>query len=239
VRKNTLNFVVDLAALVVMLALVATGLLLYFILVPGSRGGQGLALWGWSRHDWGDLHFWLSLSLLALIILHVILHWDWVCFTVRRWVSPAAARTCKMSVGAQWLWGLALTVAVVGLVGGFLGLAVANLTRGADDEHGHLNNRRPAQNTAEPGAGLATGEGAGGAHDAEEIRGSMTLRSAAAVAGVDVELLKRELGLPASVSGEERLGRLCKDYGLEMSAIRAAVSRLAKSGSESSDNSKP
>lgn len=55
----------------------ATGFLLAFRLPPGSRGGVGLTAWGWSRHEWGDLHMWNSYVFLALSLLHLAIHWRW------------------------------------------------------------------------------------------------------------------------------------------------------------------
>ena len=55
-----------------------TGLLLAFRLPPGSRGGAGLTAMGWGRHDWGDVHTWLSYAFLALITAHLALHWRWL-----------------------------------------------------------------------------------------------------------------------------------------------------------------
>lgn len=54
-----------------------TGLLLAFRLPPGSRGGRGLSALGWTRHDWGDLHFWVSFAFLTLLLIHLALHWRW------------------------------------------------------------------------------------------------------------------------------------------------------------------
>lgn len=57
--------------------LTGTGLLLAYRLPPGSRGGRGLSALGWSRHEWGDLHFWISLAFLVLLLIHLALHWRW------------------------------------------------------------------------------------------------------------------------------------------------------------------
>lgn len=58
-------------------AMAGTGLLLAFRLPPGSRGGHGLSAWGMSRHEWGDWHTWLSYAFLALVLVHLALHWRW------------------------------------------------------------------------------------------------------------------------------------------------------------------
>ena len=46
--------------------LLGTGLLLVFRLPPGSRGGHGLTMLGLSRHEWGDLHYWVALGMVAI-----------------------------------------------------------------------------------------------------------------------------------------------------------------------------
>lgn len=80
-RKNTINFWLDLTSLVLLLALAVTGLLMAFILPPGSGGST---LWGLGRHGWGDVHFWVAGALLVLIVFHLALHWSWVVCTLRR-----------------------------------------------------------------------------------------------------------------------------------------------------------
>ena len=59
-------------------ALTGTGLLLSFRLVPGSRGGRGLELLGWGRHDWGDVHLWIACAVIGLTVIHLVLNWAWM-----------------------------------------------------------------------------------------------------------------------------------------------------------------
>ena len=59
--------------------LTGTGLLLYFRLPPASRGGRGLELYGLDRHEWGELHFYMSLLAITLTMLHLWLNWPWLC----------------------------------------------------------------------------------------------------------------------------------------------------------------
>jgi len=55
-----------------------TGLLMAFQLIPGSRGGQGLEVLGWNRHEWGDLRTWVSYVFIALVVLHLVISWAWL-----------------------------------------------------------------------------------------------------------------------------------------------------------------
>ena len=68
------NLLVDLIAAALMIGMLATGYILRFPLPPGSN--KDLPLWGLARHQWGDVHFWISLGLIAVILLHLCLHWQ-------------------------------------------------------------------------------------------------------------------------------------------------------------------
>jgi len=76
------NLLIDLIAAGLMIGMLATGYILRFPLPPGSNKYQ--TLWGLTRHQWGDVHFWISLGLLAVILLHLCLHWQWIAISVKR-----------------------------------------------------------------------------------------------------------------------------------------------------------
>ena len=58
--------------------MIGTGLLMAYRLVPGSRGGQGLEMLGWNRHEWGDLHTWVSYLFVTLVVSHLAMSWTWL-----------------------------------------------------------------------------------------------------------------------------------------------------------------
>ncbi len=126
-RKNTINFIVDLITLIVMLSLISTGLIIRYILPPGSgghAGGRGLLLWGMHRHDWGDIHFWLSMTLILLLLIHLILHWSWVMGTIRCWFRKKDCESSiRQSKRAQHLYGVSFLFGLIFLVGGFFWLS--------------------------------------------------------------------------------------------------------------------
>jgi phosphotransferase system glucose/maltose/N-acetylglucosamine-specific IIC component len=128
-KRNTLNLTVDLLSLVVLLALACTGLIMAFVLPPGSGGRGGLALWGMGRHDWGEVHLVLALALIGLLLVHVPLHWSWVCCTVRRVLSGRAAQRGALSPKAMRSAGLATVVAIALSVGGFYAIAKVSAIR--------------------------------------------------------------------------------------------------------------
>ena len=45
----------------------------------GGGGGLGnLTFWEISRHTWIDIHNWVAVALVVLVLVHVILHWKWM-----------------------------------------------------------------------------------------------------------------------------------------------------------------
>lgn len=76
--KTTINRILNYVLYLFTASLLGTGLLLAFRLVPGSMGGKGLTLWGYDRHEWGDLHSWISYGFVLLLIAHLGLHWKWL-----------------------------------------------------------------------------------------------------------------------------------------------------------------
>jgi len=86
-KRPTLNLIVDGLALTGFVFLAATGLIMHFVLPPGSGGGPGghrvaITIWGLSRHQWGEIHFYIAVALLIVLSLHMFLHWRWVVSTV-------------------------------------------------------------------------------------------------------------------------------------------------------------
>lgn len=84
-KRNTWNFIIDLLAFLGFVLMTVTGLIMWVILPPGTGGGhEGKGknsihlLWGLDRHDWGEVHFWIACGLMAVLMVHIFLHWKWI-----------------------------------------------------------------------------------------------------------------------------------------------------------------
>jgi hypothetical protein len=108
------NLSIDLVAALLMVGMLATGYILRFPLPPGTN--KSLTLWGRTRHEWGDIHFWISLALLGVVLLHVGLHWPWlVTMLSRRLHLRAATAGRRLAAGLATL----LAVAAAGILFGW------------------------------------------------------------------------------------------------------------------------
>ncbi len=79
-KRIQLNFLIDVTAFAGFILLTTTGVLMRYVLPP--RSGQRMTIWGLDRHEWGELHFWISVGFFGLLFLHLLLHWRWVLSVV-------------------------------------------------------------------------------------------------------------------------------------------------------------
>ena len=211
-KRNVINFLIDLISAAVMAAMLATGLLIRFVLPPG--GGSRRVLWGYGRHDWGDLHFWLAVTATGILVLHVALHWQWVCAMVGR-LLPGGR---KQPAGAlrRHVGGIVAIAVMASLFTGFVGLAQRSV-------------RASASAASDRGGGAQTGQHVGvtegraiAARDdgGPFIQGSMTLTEVAEKCGLSEQTVRSRLELAADEPADERLGRLSKKYGFAMQDAR-------------------
>ena len=70
------RFLVDLVAFICFVFLTSTGVIMAFLLPPGS--GKHSTIWNMDRHQWGDIHFWLAVVFLTILAFHLFMHWKWI-----------------------------------------------------------------------------------------------------------------------------------------------------------------
>ena len=75
-KKSNQNFIIDTLAIIAFLFLTTTGVLMRYMLPPGS--GKHNTIWNLDRHEWGAIHFWLSVAFFSILALHLIYHWRWI-----------------------------------------------------------------------------------------------------------------------------------------------------------------
>ena len=80
-KRTTLNFVIDLVSFIGFAVLTTTGVLMRYILPPGS--GHRSTIWGFDRHEWGGIHFWIAVVFFAILVFHLLLHWRWIVSIVK------------------------------------------------------------------------------------------------------------------------------------------------------------
>ena len=220
-KRAQLNFVIDVASFAAFLFLLSTGLLLRYQLPPGSGGlhamgsGRGASersvtlLWGWTRHEWGQIHYWIAGVLIAILAVHLLLHWKWFVCVVRG--AHGDASGLRFGIGLTSLVALVLLSAVPLLA------PTQSVTRGA------LQQQQSEHETTDD------------IGSTQDIRGSMTVREVADSAGIPVAELLGRLNLSADVSPNERIGRLLRQHGLQTSDLRRELGSNAPIASKEAE----
>ena len=81
-NKNKLNYTIDFLLSVSFIVLAVSGLAIFFFLPSGVRQGGFQEFFGIEKNVWTDVHNWSGIIFILLILLHFILHWQWVvCMT--------------------------------------------------------------------------------------------------------------------------------------------------------------
>jgi hypothetical protein len=93
-RKATRNYILFFILFLLGLFQAMSGFILWFGLARGGGQGRGwgggtaTTFWSLSRHTWTDVHSWVALALLVMIIIHIILHWHWIVRMTKSYFKP-------------------------------------------------------------------------------------------------------------------------------------------------------
>jgi len=153
------------------------------------------------RHEWGDIHFYLSLAFLTTMLLHVVLHWAWVQSTFRKYTVNRSLAVLSF-----------VLVLSIGLL--ILPFVVPIDRSGSTGEgHGSLINN----DTHSPG---------GGRQGSFHIRGSITLAEIEAGTGIPASDILKAMNLPDDFPRDGRIGRMLRDYNKDMEELRSTIDQL-------------
>jgi hypothetical protein len=79
--RGNLIKLVDILAFVLFVLLTSTGILLHYAIPP--RSGRWTTIWSMTRHEWGEIHFWIAVAFLAVLSVHLALHRQFVLKILR------------------------------------------------------------------------------------------------------------------------------------------------------------
>lgn len=111
-KKAKTYFALAISMAILGLAEVISGFVLWLAFPTGGGGGgfgrQGggggfgeLTVWEISRHTWIDIHDWVAVALVVLVIVHVLLHWKWIVRMVKSLFKGTQKRLTTASFGEK------------------------------------------------------------------------------------------------------------------------------------------
>ena len=82
-KKNIMNFWMDILIFVNFFGVIFTGVLLFRFPYEASER----TILGITRYDWGDMHWMLSFIFIILICAHLVLHWNWAKVSFNKYLK--------------------------------------------------------------------------------------------------------------------------------------------------------
>ena len=243
-KKNTLNYIVDIFMFLLMMAIIGIGFLMKFVLITGQekwiKYGRNVeeSFLGVDRHGWGKIHLIIGLILFAVLILHLILHWR----SITRFFQNAFAERA-----------LRISLVIVLLLAGVLLVVFPFLVnpKVTAQEAGYGQLHREGRLTYPDSSPVISSDDIitkdvmpDKIHESEsivdevhnkkriqreelkaeiEVKGYMTLREVSGKYNIQADQIKKRIGIPLSTSNNEKLGRLRQRYGFTMNDVMEAI----------------
>ena len=92
---------------------------------PAATAASGWTLWGWGLDEWLGIQFGLVALLTFGIVVHLMLHWSWVCGVFFSKLRKVKAKAMPDD-GTRTIYGVGLMIVILNLMG--LLIAAAALT---------------------------------------------------------------------------------------------------------------
>ena len=113
VSVSVINFWIDLSLLALLLVLGWVSAVLQFVF-PAPTAAAGWSLWGVGYDRWHDVQFAVLCLFAAGIVLHVMMHWNWVCSVIATQIVRSRQRPDE---GMQTIYGVATLIVLLHLIG--------------------------------------------------------------------------------------------------------------------------
>lgn len=125
-QRTLINFWLDVTLLILFLAALWASFVIRFVFPPATLA-DGWQLWGRTYNHWAEFQFTLICLLALAVLIHVMLHWTWVCGVVTsRLLRGKEGQRRNWDDGTRTIYGVGLLVVLFNILG--LAFAAAVLT---------------------------------------------------------------------------------------------------------------
>jgi hypothetical protein len=91
------------------------------LLFPAPTMAAGWSLWGLTYDQWDDIRFATLCTFALAILIHVMMHWNWVCSVLATQILKTRDRPDE---GKQTIYGVATLIVLLHLIGAGVVLAL-------------------------------------------------------------------------------------------------------------------
>jgi len=217
-KKTDWQYLVDTLLFLCVVGIILIGFLMGLVLPKGPSAPESAKYFlGLHRHQWGNVHFYLSIAFTALVIIHLILSW--------KWIKSKSRQIFKKGWSSMLILTALASILILALFWAFY-----PRIPGAYEDYGvRAGAKAKEHNLAKEGVPV---------HEetifledgtvAIIITGQTTLIQVEKATGIPAKDIAAKLELPAKVSLDESFGRLRKLYPLSIQDVRDTVTEMLK-----------
>ncbi len=121
--RIVVNFLLDLSLLITLVSLATVSVINEFAFPPGTSA-KGWLLWGYSYDAWSRFEFGLLCVLLLGVLVHVMLHWTWICGVVVSRLLGGRGKNVLHDDGLRTLHGVTTLIVILTVVGSVVAAAM-------------------------------------------------------------------------------------------------------------------
>jgi hypothetical protein len=117
--RSAWNFMVDSLLAIIVCTLLAVSAVIFYVF-PKPSAATGWTVWGWTLDQWLRGQSAITILFAAMLLVHLILHWNWILgFITARW-SRSTGRTVRISESAKTLFGVTALILVLAILASFI-----------------------------------------------------------------------------------------------------------------------
>jgi hypothetical protein len=100
-EKVKINYFVDIFMGISFVVSAITGLIIFFFIPSGVKHGSLQEFLGFEKYIWTNIHNWSGLLMILLVLLHLILHWNWIVCITKTFFVKKEQEECKLEKVGQ------------------------------------------------------------------------------------------------------------------------------------------
>lgn len=215
-KKSDWQYLVDTLLFLSIVGIALIGFLMGLVIPKGPTAQESTKYFlGLHRHQWSNIHFYLSIAFVVFVTIHILFSWKWI------------KNKSRQIFKEKWNTAL-ISTAVASVLLIFLFWAFYPRIPGAYEDYGIRASERAGQQAKfdekAPRAEEKILYEDGSVYVV--ITGQTTLKQAEKATGIPAKTLAAELKIPSNFSRDDTLGRLRKKYGFSLLEVRDAISDL-------------
>jgi hypothetical protein len=215
-KKSDWQYLVDTLLFFSVVGIALIGFLMGLVIPKGPTAPESTKYFlGLHRHQWSNIHFYLSIAFVVFVTIHILFSWKWI------------KNKSRQIFKERWNTAL-ISTAVASVLLVFLFWALYPRVPGSYEDYGVRASVRSGQQAKSDVKGPLVDEKIlyedGSVYIV--ITGQTTLNQAEKATGIPAETIAAELEIPSNVSPDDTFGRLRKQYGFSLLNVRDVVSDL-------------